>query len=260
MSQSAGQVHFTVANGVGAIVFDRPDARNAMTWAMYDALAAICDKIATDTSIRVVTLRGAGDAAFIAGTDIEQFRAFSSPDDGVAYETKIDSYVAALEKLRVPTLAIIDGWAVGGGLIIASACDLRIGTPAAKFSVPVARTLGNCLSSANMARMIAGFGLPRTKRMLMLAEAIEAQEALACGYLLDVVAPEAIDARAAELCDRLAAHAPKTLFATKETARRLLVANEPDVKDLVRDCYGSQDFKRGIEAFLAKQKPQWTGM
>ncbi len=259
MSGSAGQVHFTVKDGIGAIVFDRPEARNAMTWAMYDALAAICEKIAGDKSIRVVTLRGAGGAAFIAGTDIEQFRAFSSPDDGVAYEETIDARIEALERLPVPTLAIIDGWAVGGGLIIASACDLRIATSSAKFAVPVARTLGNCLSSANLARMIVGFGLPRAKRMLMLAEAVAAQEALDCGYLLDIVEPDAIEARAAALCAALAAHAPKTLLATKEMARRLLVANQPDVKDLVRDCYGSHDFKIGIEAFLAKQKPQWTG-
>jgi enoyl-CoA hydratase/carnithine racemase len=258
--QSHGQVHFKVSDGVGAIVFDRPEARNAMTWAMYDALAAICEKIAADKSLRVVTLRGAGGAAFIAGTDIEQFRAFSSPEDGVAYEAKIDERISQIERLPVPTLAVIDGWAVGGGLAIATACDLRIGNPAAKFSVPIARTLGNCLSTSNMARIIAGFGLGRTKRMLMLAEAIDAAEALSCGYLLDIVAPELIEARVAGLCATLAGHAPKTLFAIKETARRLLAATEPDAKDLVRDCYGSRDFKLGIEAFLAKQKPVWTGL
>jgi enoyl-CoA hydratase/carnithine racemase len=259
MSQSSGQVHYTVTDGIGAIVFDRPDARNAMTWAMYDGLAAICDKIAADKTLRVVTLRGAGGAAFVAGTDIEQFRAFATPEDGVAYEKKIDARIAQLEQLAVPTLAIIDGWAVGGGLAIATACDLRIATPAAKFSVPIARTLGNCLSSANMARLIAGFGLGRTKRMLMLAETIEAAEARACGFLAEIAEAQAIDARAIALCQLLASHAPKTLRAAKETARRLIAADAPDCEDLIRDCYGSRDFKIGIEAFLAKQKPAWTG-
>lgn len=259
MSQSSGTVHYTVQDGIGAIIFDRPEARNAMTFAMYDALAAICDQIEADKSLRVVTLRGAGGAAFVAGTDIEQFRAFSRPEDGVAYEEKIDARIGQLEALRVPTLALIDGWAVGGGLAIAAACDLRIGTPTAKFSVPIARTLGNCLSPANMARLIAGFGVGRTKRMLMLADAIDATQALACGFLTEIAAPEAIEARAAALCATLAANAPKTLRAVKEATRRIIAAQVPEGEDLIRDCYGSRDFKIGIEAFLAKQTPAWTG-
>jgi enoyl-CoA hydratase len=255
-----GRVHFSVSDGIGSIVFDRPEARNAMTWAMYDALASICERIAADSSLRVVTLRGAGGAAFVAGTDIEQFRAFSSPEDGVAYEAKIDARIDQLESLPVPTLAIIDGWAVGGGLLIAAACDLRIATPAARFSVPIARTLGNCLSSANMARIIAGFGPGRTKRMLMLADSIDAAEALACGFVVEIADADAIDARAAALCATLAAHAPKTLCAVKESTRRLIAAQQTEDEDLIRDCYGSRDFKLGIEAFLAKQKPAWTGM
>ena len=255
----SGQVHYTVAAGIGAIVFDRPDARNAMTFAMYDALASICDQIAADPCLRVVTLRGAGGAAFVAGTDIEQFRAFSGADDGIAYEARIDAQIGQLERLPVPTIAIIDGWAVGGGLAIAAACDLRIATPAAKFSVPIARTLGNCLSIANMARIIAGFGHGRTKRMLMLADAIDAAEALACGFLVEVVEADALDARVAALCADLATYAPKTLHAVKESARRLVAANLPEGEDLIRDCYGSQDFKIGIEAFLGKRKPVWTG-
>lgn len=110
-----------------------------------------------------------------------------------------------------------------------------------------------------MARIIAGFGLARTKRMLMLADAIDAAEALACGFLLDIVEAQSIDAHVGALCERLAEHAPKTLQAVKESARRLIAANEPDGEDLIRDCYGSRDFKIGVEAFLTKQKPAWTG-
>ncbi len=256
----SGQVHYRVADGMGAIVFDRPEARNAMTWAMYDALAAICDQIAADSSLRVVTLRGAGGAAFVAGTDIEQFLAFSGADDGVAYEAMIDARISQLESLPVPTVAIIDGWAAGGGLALAAACDLRIATPSARFGIPIARTLGNCLSSANMARIIAGFGHGRAKRMLMLADAIDAAEALACGFLVEVADASAIDARATALCATLAAHAPKTLRAVKEGARRLIAAEQVEDEDLIRDCYGSRDFRLGVEAFLGKRKPAWTGI
>lgn len=253
-----GRVHYTVQDGIGAIVFDRPQARNAMTWSMYDALGAICDKIAADASLRAVTLRGAGGAAFIAGTDIEQFRGFSG-DDGLAYEARIEARISEVERLPVPTVAVIDGWAVGGGLAIAAACDFRIATSSAKFSIPIARTLGNCVSSTNMARLIAGFGVGRAKRMLMLAEAIDAAEALACGFLLEVAEADSIDARVAARCAMLASHAPKTLYAAKECARRLVANNLPKDEDLIRDCYGSRDFQIGIEAFLAKQKPAWTG-
>lgn len=254
----SGQVHFTVHDGVGAIVFDRPEARNAMTWSMYDALAAICDEIASDPAVRVVTLRGAGGTAFVAGTDIDQFHNFTG-EDGVAYEAKIEARIGQIERLPIPTIAIIDGWAVGGGLALATACDFRIATPSAKFSVPIARTLGNCLSPAIMARVIAAFGIGRAKRMLMLAEAIDAAEALACGFLLEIAAADAIDARVTARCATLASHAPKTLHAAKECARRLVASNLPEGDDLIRDCYGSRDFKIGIKAFLAKQKPVWTG-
>jgi enoyl-CoA hydratase len=258
MSNQDGEVHYSVDGNVGAIVFDRPQARNAMTWSMYDALAAICDKIAADSNLRVVTLRGAGGAAFVAGTDIEQFRSFSG-EDGIAYESKIEARISAIERLPVPTIAIIDGWAVGGGLAIAAACDFRVATPSAKFSVPIARTLGNCLSASIMARVVAGFGIGRAKRMLMLAEAIDAAEALTCGFLLEIAEPESIDARVSARCATLAAHAPKTMRAAKECARRLMQGNLPDDTDLIRDCYGSRDFKIGIDAFLAKQTPAWTG-
>lgn len=253
-----GKVHYTVQNGIGAIVFDRPQARNAMTWSMYDALGSICDKIAADSSLRAVTLRGAGGAAFIAGTDIEQFRGFTG-DDGLAYEARIEARISEVERLPIPTIAIIDGWAVGGGLALAAACDFRIATPNAKFSIPIARTLGNCLSNTNMARLIAGFGVDRAKRMLMLAEAIDAAEALACGFLLEIAEADTIDSRVAARCATLASHAPKTMYAAKECARRIVASNLPQDEDLIRACYGSCDFQIGIEAFLSKQKPAWTG-
>src|SRR6202008_4134973 len=123
---------------------------------------------------------------FVAGTDIEQFRAFKSGDDGVAYEQQIDAGIAKIEALPMTTLAVIEGWCVGGGLAIATACDIRIATPSAKFGVPIARTLGNCLSMANVARLVAAWGKARVQRMLIAAEIIDAAEARACGYLAEI--------------------------------------------------------------------------
>lgn len=256
---SDGRVHLSIHDGVAAILIDRPTARNAMTWAMYDQLAAICDRIAGDPAVRVATLRGAGGEAFVAGTDIEQFAAFGGAEDGISYEKVIDQRIGQIERLPMPTVAIVEGWAIGGGLAIAAACDFRIATPQASFGVPIARTLGNCLSIANLARVVAAFGVARAKKMLLLAETIGAGEALACGFVNQVAETGQLDAAAAALCARLASHAPVTMRASKEGIRRLVNQGLPPGEDLIRDCYGSKDFKIGVQAFLEKKRPAWTG-
>jgi len=149
-----GTVRLAVDGAIASVVFDRPAARNAMTWTMYQELAAICEQVGNDPAVRVVCLRGAGGEAFVAGTDIEQFKDFDGAK-GLAYERNIDAGMARLESLAVPTVAVIEGWCVGGGLAIATACDIRIATPSARLGVPIAKTLGNCLSSANIARRTA---------------------------------------------------------------------------------------------------------
>ena len=254
-----GRVYLTRQGGVASVVFDRPQSRNAMTWTMYEQLMEICNGLQTDAAVRVVTFRGAGGEAFVAGTDIEQFKTFQSGDDGVAYENQIEQCITLLEALPMPTVALIEGWAIGGGLAIATTCDFRIGTPAARFGIPVARTLGNCLSIANMARLVGVFGLSRVKRMLMLAEIVRAEEALACGYLKQVCEPADLDAVCAELCGQLAALAPVTQSVAKEELRRLQVHQLPNDEDQIRRAYGSHDFHEGVEAFVAKRNPVWTG-
>lgn len=254
-----GRVHLSVTNGIAAVLIDRPQARNAMTWSMYEELAEICDRIGGNPQVRVATFRGAGGEAFVAGTDIEQFRAFNSAEDGIAYEKVIDGRIEQIERLPMPTLAIVEGWAIGGGLAMSAACDFRIATPQASFGVPIARTLGNCLSIANTARVIAAFGVGRAKRMLLLAETIGSDEARACGFVTEIAESGEIDARAAALCARLAGHAPLTMRASKEGIRRVVGAGLPQGEDLIRACYGSHDFKIGVQAFLEKKRPVWTG-
>jgi len=256
---SDGEVRLDCRDGIATVVFDRPEARNAMTWRMYEQLAEICARLRDDPNVRIAVFRGAGGKAFVAGTDIAQFLAFKSGEDGIAYEQRMEAYLAALEALPMPTLAVIEGFAIGGGLAIAACCDLRIATPGTRFGVPIARTLGNCLSVANTARLVAALGAARAKRVLLLAELITAEEALGGGFLAEIVAPGDIDRRVAELCDRLVHHAPVTMRVSKEAIRRLLHAGLPDDADLVRACYGSEDFRIGVRAFVDKREPQWTG-
>ena len=256
---SEGSVQLRIDSGIASVLFSRPQARNAMTWAMYAQLGEICDRLHADASVRVATFRGAGGEAFVAGTDIEQFKAFKTGDDGVAYEQQIEQGIRKLELLPMPTVAIIEGWTIGGGLAIATACDFRIATPSSRFGVPIAKTLGNCLSVANLARFCAVFGMPRVKRMLMLAEILPAEEALAAGFLLQISPDAELDAAAAALCKRLAALAPVTQGVTKEALCRLLADSLPTDEDLIRRCYGSDDFHEGVNAFVGKTSPAWKG-
>ncbi|MEW6453133.1 MAG: enoyl-CoA hydratase/isomerase family protein [Pseudomonadota bacterium] len=256
---SDGEVRTSRAGDVVTVTFDRPAARNAMTWQMYERLGEVCAELQKDRSVRAVVFRGAGGKAFIAGTDIAQFLKFTSGEDGIAYEERMEGYLAALEALPMPTIAVVEGFAIGGGLAIAACCDLRIATPGSRFGVPIARTLGNCLSVANYARLVAALGVSRAKKMLLLAENLTAEEALAGGFLLDIVPPEDVDKKVTELCDRLLGHAPVTMRVTKESIRRLMHAGLPNGDDLVRETYGSEDFRAGVKAFVEKKTPEWRG-
>lgn len=255
----SGSVGLRVEGAIAHITFDRPQARNAMTWAMYESLAAICDRLSGDASVRCVVMRGAGGEAFVAGTDIAQFEAFNDGEDGVRYERAIDAGIGRIEALPMPTLAVVEGWSVGGGLAIATACDIRIATPGAKFGVPIARTLGNCLSVANVARLVAAFGRPRTQRMLVAAEMLDAQDLLGSGYLAAIVAPDVLDEDVARRAERLAALAPVTQAVSKEALRRLLTSALPEGEDLIRRAYGSEDFREGVAAFNARRPAAWQG-
>ncbi len=230
------------------VTFDRPAAHNAMTFEMYDALFEACERADADDDVRAMVLRGAGGRAFVAGTDIRQFLEFASGEDGLAYEARIERVVGRLETVGKPTIALVDGFAMGSGLVLSAACDLRICTPAARFGLPIARTVGNCLSMENYARLAAVVGEARLKDIVFTARAVEASEALAIGLATEVV--EDAEARVEELCALLAGHAAVTMRVTKEALRRLRPLADGD--DLVREAYASEEFRRRVKAFLER--------
>ena len=247
---------YSIRDGIGYIVLNRPHARNALTFAMYERLADIA---ADPGDAKALILTGAGDKAFAAGTDIAQFRDFATADDAIAYESRLDRVLGALERCAIPTIAAVAGACTGGGAGIAAACDLRIAAANARFGFPIARTLGNCLSMANIARLSALIGPARVIDMIFSARLLNAQEAQAAGLVGEILPDaDALATRATELARLVASHAPLTLRATKEAVRRLRDNLPPD-EDLIRLCYTSADFREGMEAFLTKRPPVWTG-
>jgi enoyl-CoA hydratase/carnithine racemase len=258
MTDDVGAVRFERRGAVAVITFERASARNAMTWAMYDELDDALDRAAALPDLRVVVLRGTG-GHFVSGTDIAQFTVFSSGNDGLAYEHRLEMVVAKLESMRVATIAAVQGFAAGAGLVLAAACDLRVCTPDARFGVPIAKTVGNALSLENMRRLLTMLGVARTKAMLISADFISADEARALGFIGSVVEPDAFEAAVDALATRVAAHAPLTVQTTKEAVRRIVSGALGDGDDLVHRAYDSEDFREGVRAFIEKREPRWQG-
>ena len=253
------ELEVTQDGAVLTVLFNRPEARNAMTFAMYEGLEEACARADADDSVRVMVLRGAGGRAFVAGTDIAQFSTFTSGDDGIAYEERITRVVNRLEDVTVPTVAAIEGPCVGGGLALAAACDLRVATESSRFGVPIARTLGNCLSMNSYSLLVHHLGPGRTLDMLLRARLLPAAEAHAAGFVGEVVADGELDPALTALLDVLLGHAPLSMKAAGQAVARLRRANLPDGDDLVREVFGSADFRAGVAAFVERRQAGWTG-
>lgn len=252
---------YEIDDGVGRITFNRPEARNALTFRMYERLEEVLQQAENDASLKALILTGAGEHAFAAGTDISEFKSFSRAEDALNYEARMDRVLDALERSRVPTIAAIAGACTGGGAAIAICCDLRIGASGARFGMPIGRTLGNCLSMSNYARLVSLLGPARVKDIIFTARLIGATEAHAAGLLSEVLPDHAaLQSRANELARTVASQAPLTLRATKEALRRIKERMTPAEDDkLILMCYMSRDFREGMDAFLNKRPPKWTG-
>ena len=259
---STAQTSFEIDAPLAMLTFTRPEARNAMTWGMYDALVDACERVDRDRSLRVLILRGEGGKAFIAGTDIAQFESFTTPGQGVEYERRLDDVLDRLERVTKPTIAAVQGVAAGGGCAIALCCDLRIATPDATFGVPIARTLGNCLSADTCNRMLSLLGPARFKEIMFTGRFVHAAEAHALGLVNRIVDAADLDRAVRDLAAAIAANAPLTIRAVKELTRRLVARQRlppGEDRDVIEMCYASNDFREGVRAFLSRRQPQWTG-
>jgi enoyl-CoA hydratase len=248
-------------DGIAEVRFNRPEVRNALTFEMYEAVYELCAKANEKGEIRAIVFAGADSSAFASGTDISLLQGIKDGKGGIEYEERIERVVGMVERCRVPTIAAIAGACTGGGAALATACDFRVGAKNMRFGYPMAKTLGNCLSLANSARLIFLIGPGRFKELLLTARLMGAQEAYDIGLINDVFEePEDALARAHELARVTARRAPLTIWAAKEAVRRLHEQlQRADFSDVIERCYESDDFRLGVEAFIKKQTPKWLG-
>jgi enoyl-CoA hydratase len=255
----SSNVAWDINESVAIVTVNRPAARNALTWDMYDALVEACDLAEANTNVRALIIRGSG-GAFAAGTDISQFRDFRDGDSGIAYERRLDAVIDRIERLPMITIAEVDGAAAGGGCAIAMACDFRICSERARFGVPVSRTLGNCLSMGNTARMVDLIGPALTRDLLLTGRMIDARDAHAAGLANAVFSSEELQQETFKIAAELSTRACSTVAATKKMLIRLRDHRRPPAgaaDDIIRECYASQEFREGVTAFLAGRKPNW---
>jgi enoyl-CoA hydratase/carnithine racemase len=258
------EIIISVDQHIATVTLNRPEARNALTFGMYQALSDLCQQAGTakdDRAIKAIVICGAGEKAFAAGTDIGQFTSFKTLQDGHDYEAQIESVIRSIETCQVPVIAALHGAVTGGGLVIAAAAHLRLASADVKIGMPIARTLGNCLAITNLRRLVALFGEARVAHMILTAELLSADQALASGFVHDVLQDrDTMLARATALAQRLTTMAPLTIQSSLDGLRRLRHAAAcPDDSDLIAACYTSEDFAEGVAAFLEKRKPNWHG-
>jgi enoyl-CoA hydratase/carnithine racemase len=259
----SGAVRTDKDGALGFLIFDHPARRNAISAGMWRQIPGAVEALAKDDDVRVVILRGAGDTAFVSGADISEFESRRSGGSAVAeYERAGSDAYQAIAGIEKPTIAMIHGFCVGGGVALALCADLRFASEDARFAVPAAR-LGLGYTVALLEPLLRLVGSARALEILYTARRYGADEALAMG-LVNAVAPKAtLDSVVRETADRIAANAPLTLRAVKITSREL--AKESAQRDdaridaATRACYESEDYREGVRAFLEKRKPLFTG-
>jgi enoyl-CoA hydratase/carnithine racemase len=258
-----GEVRLERDGGIATLVLDHPRRRNAISFSMWGDLEARCRSLEADPDVLCVVVRGAGSEAFVSGADVSEFgsvRASASAEEDYAARSALA--FAALMGLPMPTVALIHGFCMGGGVALALACDLRYAAPDAVFSVPAAR-LGLGYSPEGIRAVVDLVGPARTKEIFFTARRYSAQEALAMGLVDGVFPKDALEREVHGIASSIAQNAPLTLRAVKMAVREVL--RDPGSRDLaavreaVAACFQSQDYREGVKAFLERRPPRFRG-
>ena len=252
-----------VNDGIGWITFNAPEKRNAMSLDMWQGLGEILGKLQEEKSLRVLILKGAGDAAFVSGADISEFEdKRSSQRDRDAYEAAFDDALDKLANFATPVVAMIRGYCIGGGLAIALNTDIRIATEHSKFGIPAAKLgLGYGFEAVKTLESIVGPS--HAKDILFTARFLEAKEALSIGLVNFMVGSELLEQTVNEYANKIVTNAPLTIRAVKKTVGEVVKdpgqKNPAHIERIVNDCFLSADYQEGRRAFMEKRKPKFTG-
>ena len=253
-----------VEEGVGYITFNNPEKHNAVSIEMWDALEKILDEFRSSKEIRVIVLNGAGGKSFVSGADISKFdKERSSKEAVLSYNKRTQKVYELLETFPKPTIAMIDGYCIGGGLNLAVCCDIRICSEKSKFAMPAAKlSLGYPFSSIKRLFDVMGPGM--AKHFMFTAEKISASEALACGLVQKLVSAENIETYVRDYALTISHNAPLTIKAMKQIG--IEIFKNPGERDLflceqlASACFDSEDYKEGRKAFMEKRKPNFKGL
>jgi enoyl-CoA hydratase len=249
--------------GVGIVTFNNPERHNAVSLEMWDATKRILDAFAVDDEVRVVVLTGAGGKAFVSGADISKFGSERATLEATrAYDARTAAAFNSVYEFPKPTIAMIRGYCLGGGVGVASCCDLRICSDNSKFAVPAAK-LGLGYGYAGLKRLVDIVGPSFAKEIFYTARQFDAQEAYAMGLVNRVVPADELESYVKSITDMICANAPLTIKAVKAAIGEALKdEGQRDVgrvNDMVEACFASRDYTEGRTAFMEKRKPVFTG-